>query len=72
MKKNTEHCSFCGRSREEVKILVCAEDAYICESCTAYAQEVIEQEIGLPEPASLAKSKKKAHKLQKKKTFRKY
>jgi ATP-dependent Clp protease ATP-binding subunit ClpX len=67
MKKNTEHCSFCGRSREEVKILVCAEDAYICESCTAYAQEVIAQEIGLPEPTPLAKSKNKAHKLHNKK-----
>lgn len=67
MKKDIEHCSFCGRSREQVKILVCAESAYICESCTAYAQEVITQETGLPHPSTLTKPHNKAYELQNKK-----
>lgn len=45
MAKSNLHCSFCGRSREEVKILIAGQDGHICENCVEHAQEIIEQEI---------------------------
>src|SRR5450432_1001639 len=45
MAKNTLHCSFCGRSRDEVKILIAGEEGNICENCVEHAQEIIEQEL---------------------------
>jgi ATP-dependent Clp protease ATP-binding subunit ClpX len=45
MAKTSLHCSFCGRSREEVKILIAGQDGHICENCVEHAREIIEQEI---------------------------
>jgi ATP-dependent Clp protease ATP-binding subunit ClpX len=45
-KNQTLHCSFCGRSREEVKILIAGQDGHICESCVEHAQEIVVQEVG--------------------------
>ena len=45
MAKNTLHCSFCGRSRDEVKILIAGQEGHICENCVEHAQEIIEQEL---------------------------
>ncbi|MFN8244277.1 MAG: ATP-dependent Clp protease ATP-binding subunit ClpX [Ferruginibacter sp.] len=45
-KQQTLHCSFCGRSRDEVKILIAGQDGHICENCVEHAQEIIEQELG--------------------------
>ncbi|WP_046371282.1 ATP-dependent Clp protease ATP-binding subunit ClpX [Flavihumibacter petaseus] len=45
MAKNTLHCSFCGRSRDEVKILIAGQDGHICENCVEHAREIIEQEL---------------------------
>lgn len=39
------HCSFCGRSRDEVKILIAGQEGHICENCVGHAQEIIEQEV---------------------------
>ncbi|HEY5368970.1 MAG TPA: ATP-dependent Clp protease ATP-binding subunit ClpX [Hanamia sp.] len=44
-KQQTLHCSFCGRSRDEVKILIAGQEGHICESCIEHAQEIIAQEI---------------------------
>ena len=44
-KQQTLHCSFCGRSRDEVKILIAGQEGHICESCIEHAQEIITQEI---------------------------
>jgi ATP-dependent Clp protease ATP-binding subunit ClpX len=41
------HCSFCGRNREEVKILIAGQDGHICENCVEHAQEIIAQEINI-------------------------
>ena len=40
------HCSFCGRSRDEVKILIAGQDGHICENCVDHAREIIGQELG--------------------------
>lgn len=44
-KQPTLHCAFCGRSRDEVKILIAGQDGHICENCVEHAQEIISQEI---------------------------
>ncbi len=41
----TIQCSFCGRKREEVKILIAGQDGHICENCIEHAHEVIEKEF---------------------------
>lgn len=45
MAKNNLHCSFCGRGRDEVKILIAGQEGHICENCVEHAQEIIEQEL---------------------------
>src|SRR6266513_6288942 len=45
MAKNPLHCSFCGRSRDEVKILIAGQEDHICENCVEHAREIIEQEL---------------------------
>lgn len=44
-KQQILHCSFCGRSREEVKILIAGQEGHICENCVEHAQEIIGQEL---------------------------
>jgi len=44
-KSNPLHCSFCGRNRDEVKILIAGQEGHICENCVEHAQEIIQQEI---------------------------
>jgi ATP-dependent Clp protease ATP-binding subunit ClpX len=45
MAKNTLHCSFCGKNRDEVKILIAGQEGHICESCVDHAKEIVFQEI---------------------------
>ncbi len=45
MAKNILHCSFCGRSRDEVKILIAGQEGHICENCVDHAREIIDQEL---------------------------
>ena len=52
MAKNTLHCSFCGRSRDEVKILIAGQDGHICENCVEHAREIIDQELTVKEDKS--------------------
>src|ERR1700710_671529 len=52
MAKNTLHCSFCGRSRDEVKILIAGQEGHICENCVEHAQEIISQELIVRDDAS--------------------
>src|SRR5690242_4433302 len=47
MKETTVYCSFCKRSKDEVKILIAGEEGHICENCVAHAQEIIEHELAL-------------------------
>lgn len=52
MAKTTLHCSFCGRSRDEVKILIAGQEGHICENCVEHAQEIIEQELATRQDGS--------------------
>lgn len=52
MAKNPLHCSFCGRNRDEVKILIAGQEGHICENCVEHAREIIEQELMVKEEKS--------------------
>ncbi|MBM3432300.1 MAG: ATP-dependent Clp protease ATP-binding subunit ClpX [Bacteroidetes bacterium] len=47
MAKTPLHCSFCGRNRDEVKILIAGQEGHICENCVDHAQEIIDQELSV-------------------------
>jgi len=38
-------CSFCGRSRDEVKILIAGQEGHICEHCIKHAHEIVDKEF---------------------------
>ncbi|NCU03125.1 MAG: ATP-dependent Clp protease ATP-binding subunit ClpX [Chitinophagaceae bacterium] len=56
-KNNMLHCSFCGRSRDEVKILIAGQEGHICENCVEHAQEIIAQELLLRNEATTSSFK---------------
>ncbi|MCO5230248.1 MAG: ATP-dependent Clp protease ATP-binding subunit ClpX [Chitinophagales bacterium] len=45
VKKSMQFCSFCGKSKNEVMILISGMDAHICESCVNQAQQIIQEEL---------------------------
>lgn len=59
---NDVHCSFCGRSRDEVQILIAGEQGHICENCVSHAQEIIDHEIGPKQQGSTKSFKLKVAK----------
>lgn len=44
-KKADQKCSFCGKSKEEVLILIAGIEGYICENCVHQAQVIIDEEL---------------------------
>src|ERR1700761_293158 len=46
-KQSHLHCSFYGRGRDEVKILIAGQEGHICENCVEHAEEIIAQELGI-------------------------
>ena len=39
-------CSFCGRSQDDVNILISGGgDAYICDDCVKYCEEIVKSQI---------------------------
>jgi len=69
MAKTTLHCSFCGRSRDEVKILIAGQEGHICENCVEHAREIIDQELMVrsdsPSPAQFKLNVKKPMEVKK-------
>jgi len=57
MAKNPLHCSFCGRSRDEVKILIAGQEGHICENCVEHAREIIDQELTVKDDKNAANFK---------------
>lgn len=58
------HCSFCGKSQDEVKKIVAGPGVYICNECVDFCQQIIEQELAedhanetfrVPTPAEIVK-----------------
>ena len=44
MSKKETNCSFCGRSREEVGMLIAGVSGHICESCATQAHTIVKEE----------------------------
>ncbi|MFP4469725.1 MAG: ATP-dependent Clp protease ATP-binding subunit ClpX [Bacteroidales bacterium] len=44
MPKQADRCSFCGRNRNETKILIAGIDGYICNDCVEQAQQILKEE----------------------------
>ena len=39
-----DKCSFCGRKRSEVNLLISGVTGFICDECSARAYEIIKEE----------------------------
>ncbi len=46
MAKQSDKCSFCGRSRSEVGILISGFTGNICEDCAQQASEIVKETLG--------------------------
>lgn len=44
-KKNSNKCSFCGKQKEEVQILIAGVEGFICENCITQAKQIIDTEV---------------------------
>jgi len=44
-KQAEDTCSFCGRSRSEVMLLISGVDGHICENCVEQAEDIIREEL---------------------------
>lgn len=47
-KKETTHCSFCLRPKDDVRILIAGQEGHICENCVAQAEQLVEEELHQP------------------------
>ncbi|MGT2932574.1 ATP-dependent Clp protease ATP-binding subunit ClpX [Streptococcus catagoni] len=48
------HCSFCGKSQDEVKKIIAGNNVFICNECVALSQEIIKEELAEEVLADLA------------------
>jgi len=46
-KETSVHCSFCGKARNEVLVMVQGLDVNICDQCAEQANQIIHEELGL-------------------------
>ena len=62
MEKNGQHCSFCGKAKEEVRKLIAGPDgAFICDNCVEICKSMIDEtlekellpEVPLKKPAEI-------------------
>lgn len=60
MPKQT-NCSFCGRGKNEVQLLLSGIDGHICNDCLTQGYQVIQEELA---PEKRTKERKKAQKFQ--------
>lgn len=44
MAKNRLHCSFCGKDKEQTKMLIAGLEGHICDSCIAQAYDILHEE----------------------------
>ena len=67
-------CSFCGRSEDEVKLLISGLSGYICEDCARQAYDIVKQTGVLKEesPSEPSQYPFKLKKLPKPKEIKKY
>ena len=44
-KDKYDKCSFCGRDKKEVNLLIAGIDGHICDRCAEQAHSIIQEEI---------------------------
>ena len=49
--KNHRHCSFCGRSEEELELLLTGLDGHICNECAERAKEMVDLALASQKPS---------------------
>lgn len=67
MKREEDKCSFCGRPRSEVSLLIGGVSGFICESCAKQANDIVDEEL-----KATAKKKYSQLKLVKPTTIKEY
>jgi len=45
-RKNRDRCSFCGRTSDEVELLITGVNGFICNHCVEQAYEIVQDSIG--------------------------
>jgi ATP-dependent Clp protease ATP-binding subunit ClpX len=45
MPRDSQKCSFCGRDRSEVNVLIAGIDSHICDTCITQAQTILSEEF---------------------------
>ena len=62
--KNTLYCSFCGKSKHEVRKLIAGQTVFICDECVELCMDIISEETkatglkssdGVPTPMDICK-----------------
>ncbi|SRR5579871_1832761 len=43
--RNLLHCSFCGKSQDEVRKLVAGPDVYICDQCVGLCTDIVDDQL---------------------------
>ncbi len=66
MAKLAQKCSFCGREKSQVKLLISGIDAQICDGCVEQAQLILQEELATKHETSLSSIElKKPHEIKK-------
>lgn len=53
---NSNQCSFCGRKRNEVQMLISGQDGFICENCIEQAHLIVKDGVSKTGPSSSAEN----------------
>ncbi|MGV8915693.1 MAG: ATP-dependent Clp protease ATP-binding subunit ClpX [Kaistella sp.] len=48
IEKNSNECSFCGRKRKEVQMLISGNNGFICENCIEQAHVIVKESVETP------------------------
>jgi ATP-dependent Clp protease ATP-binding subunit ClpX len=53
---NPNQCSFCGRKKNEVQILISGQNGFICENCIEQAHAIVKDSVNQTSSVSMAES----------------
>ena len=53
MVKSKKCCSFCGRSEDEVRLLITGINGYICDECAESAHRIVLEALSSQKPAEI-------------------
>ena len=64
---NPNQCSFCGRKKSEVEILISGQNGFICENCVEQAHAIVKESVHEDEfsPATSIEELKKPKEIKK-------